>query len=910
MEIRKNKEAGDGMAYIKNPTEEQKRDWGKQAKQQEEQMQAMIKNLAESYRERPENIAELLSFGSKFYRYSVRNNMLIYSQNPYATYVQSFKAWKDLGYPPKKGEHGLKVYVPVQATILKIGNDLVPLEQATKEQKIKYKAGEIESTTRIRFKLGTVFDIAQTTYPKEKYPSLFFVGYPPEVHHQLTKGLSDFAREQLGCEVNTEDMKSISLRGSYSPGIISINERLEDTQKLSTLAHELGHAIMQHDHTKSTAQKELEADSLGIMMESYLGLEIAESRKRHLADNYRIYQKEYEAQPAERATFGEVLKNVFQSFKKCETDLKECLERYVPVVSQKKEPERKQKLNQEEVYDEIKRKVRIQDYAAMHGYTASRIGKYYTLKEHNSVRIDPDKNCFWRNSGIDPVTHQTVAENASGSVIDFALMFVHNGDLHGALSELQEMIDLNGYSQAELHRSRQVRNPEIPKKSLEENLPKRATNMRRAFAYLTKSRYIDPDVVQDFVDRKMLYQDIKGNCVFVAYGKDGNPNFATFRGTLTEKRFLGDVPGNDYTRGFYIDNGSDKVIVTESVIDAMSVMTILKGQGVDYHDYDYSIEAGTGKSATLMVHLQEKPIKEVFLSMDHDVAGVSAMSGLKRAIEEQEGETKVTYHVPEMDRNDWNGELSYAAKKLQPMDSIPYLEEKPLPKIHYCAVQSTEQIEERGFRKRDSRNQYRLVEEKNGEIQPMNIKQNVIFTDPKELKSLVPPMYIMTDYAQLEKATAEHVANQKEQKNLGENKRQEGNIEEAVEGKLGIKEFAAVDGICMAVTETAGRTEDLAVWKRGEQFYIETGYAFDGSLEEHFLEGETLERLKEHLGCDMAELPDGLLLQERSGQEVAGAHKEEINPQAAFLEKLQKQEQSRNRQVIARQPGMSMEIEL
>ena len=47
--------------------------------------------------------------------------------------------------------------------------------------------------------------------------------------------------------------------------------------------------------------------------------------------------------------------------------------------------------------------------------------------------------------------------------------------------------------------------------------------MRRAYAYLTKTRWIDPDVVQDFVDRKMLYQDVKGNCVFLAYGADGEP---------------------------------------------------------------------------------------------------------------------------------------------------------------------------------------------------------------------------------------------------------------------------------------------------------------------------------------------------------------------------------------------------
>ena len=39
----------------------------------------------------------------------------------------------------QKREKGCKVYVPVNATVLKIEGHLVPLEQATKEQQIQYK---------------------------------------------------------------------------------------------------------------------------------------------------------------------------------------------------------------------------------------------------------------------------------------------------------------------------------------------------------------------------------------------------------------------------------------------------------------------------------------------------------------------------------------------------------------------------------------------------------------------------------------------------------------------------------------------------------------------------------------------------------------------------------------------------
>ena len=40
----------------------------------------------------------------------------------------------------------------------------------------------------------------------------------------------------------------------------------------------------------------------------------------------------------------------------------------------------------------------IVDYAARIGFTPRRIGRYYTLKEHDSVRITPVKSCFWRNA--------------------------------------------------------------------------------------------------------------------------------------------------------------------------------------------------------------------------------------------------------------------------------------------------------------------------------------------------------------------------------------------------------------------------------------------------------------------------------------------------------------------------------
>jgi hypothetical protein len=62
---------------------------------------------------------------------------------------------------------------------------------------------------------------------------------------------------------------------------------------LSTLSHEIGHALEQHGvRDISTAQEEFEADSISILLQSHFGIELTESRKEHLAGHYRKFMDE------------------------------------------------------------------------------------------------------------------------------------------------------------------------------------------------------------------------------------------------------------------------------------------------------------------------------------------------------------------------------------------------------------------------------------------------------------------------------------------------------------------------------------------------------------------------------------------------------------------------------------------
>ena len=158
----------------------------------------------------------------------------------------------------------------------------------------------------------------------------------------------------------------------------------------------------------------------------------------------------------------------------------------------------------------------------------------------------------------------------------------------------------------------------------------------------------------------MLYQDQMGNCVFVSYNKDKQPVFACKRGTSTEKRFVADVKNSDYEQGFYINNGSEKLIVTESVIDAMSIMSILKAKGIDYKSYDYLPLAGAAKFESLMNHLHDDVTKEVNLALDNDKGGIENAQTIKELIAKEGIDLDEHDWIP--DYKDWNEELKEAFK--------------------------------------------------------------------------------------------------------------------------------------------------------------------------------------------------------------------------------------------------------
>ncbi|MDE6020707.1 MAG: hypothetical protein K2H01_06920, partial [Ruminococcus sp.] len=172
--------------------------------------------------------------------------------------------------------------------------DWQKISEAPPADKEKIKNKEYE-TRRVRhYKIGTVFDISQTSCPIEDYPKIFQkVGYNSEQHAQLFNALASYSNDMLNCPVIVKDIKSISTKGFYRPfeNDTTISDRLKDTERLSVLTHETGHAILHNVASLENTEKtpdliEFEADAVSIMAHNYFGLEISDSRRSHLANVY------------------------------------------------------------------------------------------------------------------------------------------------------------------------------------------------------------------------------------------------------------------------------------------------------------------------------------------------------------------------------------------------------------------------------------------------------------------------------------------------------------------------------------------------------------------------------------------------------------------------------------------------
>lgn len=215
--------------------------------------------------------------------------------------------------------------------------------------------------------------------------------------------------------------------------------------------------------------------------------------------------------------------------------------------------------------------------------------------------------------------YYSFTEEKGGDIVEFAMHYLNLEKLEA----MEYILGDKAYEQT-VH----VIQPQEKASRGKMHLPPRDVNDRRVFAYLTKTRRIDIEIVYEMMRQGKIYQSrqeingkIRCNCAFVGYDKEGTARYCSLRGPSADSSFRQDIENSDKAYGFVMEGRSKRVYEFESPIDAMSHATLCKLQGINWKR-DYRISEG-GLSSRALKHFleQHSEIKEIVFCYDNDLDG-------------------------------------------------------------------------------------------------------------------------------------------------------------------------------------------------------------------------------------------------------------------------------------------------
>lgn len=288
--------------------------------------------------------------------------------------------------------------------------------------------------------------------------------------------------------------------------------------------------------------------------------------------------------------------------------------------------------------------------------TALSLGLSLEKADNRSLKVDgygglfiyPRTNRFYSFSG-----------EAKGNVIDFVAF------LKG-LSFTEAMAFL-GAKSSEIVNKKEP----FPKNSIIINpdskadrtliLPKKAKNYKRLFWYLMGERKIDKELVYLAVNRKIIYQDERGNVVFLGRDASGAIRYASLRGTYLDKTFKGDAPGSMKQYGFVLKGEDEKTIfVLESPIEVLSLASLIKLKSKGKKTgLEYTMISLGGRD---IKHLDEfllchSDVKNIVIGLNNDKDSMRnwGQESASRIAAHYENKYNISNIIPT--KNDWNEDL-------------------------------------------------------------------------------------------------------------------------------------------------------------------------------------------------------------------------------------------------------------
>jgi len=252
-----------------------------------------------------------------------------------------------------------------------------------------------------------------------------------------------------------------------------------------------------------------------------------------------------------------------------------------------------------------------------HGFTFAHRGGEYRCNQHKSLAIKSDRlSWFWHSKSI-----------GGYGALDY-LTKVENMPFREAVG----VVTGTTPPTASPPPRRQTEPPPPPKILV---LPDKASMPLKLYGYLCSKRGIDSDIVNALMDKGKLYEDRRGNVVFVGHDENNKPRFASLRGTYGDCSFRGDCSGSDKRYSFNMAAAvpSDRLYIFESAIDSMSHASLEKamtGNAETWQQHHRLSLSGTSDTALPFFLNQHKSVKELVFCLDNDHAGREATVQMAR----------------------------------------------------------------------------------------------------------------------------------------------------------------------------------------------------------------------------------------------------------------------------------------
>ena len=271
-----------------------------------------------------------------------------------------------------------------------------------------------------------------------------------------------------------------------------------------------------------------------------------------------------------------------------------------------------------------------------YGLTFDERSGAYRCREHKSLAIKSDRlSWFWHSKGI-----------GGFGALDYIIK-VENVSFIRAMEILTSAIAVSFPTQ----QIKQTKTLALPEKS---------DHTLRLYNYLCQKRCIDSNIITALIQKENLYEDRRGNVVFVGRDEHGTARFASLRGTYSDSSFRGDCAGSDKRYGFIITASalSECLYIFESAIDAMSHASLANGNTGDleaWRRHNRLSLAGTSDTAIPFFLNKHTYVSELVFCLDNDSAGHKSARFMARKYADLG--YKVRYELPS--GKDFNEDLCF-----------------------------------------------------------------------------------------------------------------------------------------------------------------------------------------------------------------------------------------------------------